>query len=74
MKTKYIYGWVIEMKKGNLHGSGFYSNRSAYSSPLRLALVFFSRKEARSLAYLDETVRKVELTRKGIAKRVCVGR
>ena len=74
MKKKKMYGWVIEMKKGNTDYPGFYQDYGhPYSGPLCTAWVYRSRQTARWMVDPDEVVRKVSLYKNGKPKKI-IGR
>lgn len=63
------YGYVIEMRKNSTSYPGYYTGGPRYSRPLKFAAVY-SRAEAYSLRYEEETVRKVELFKNGSPKKI----
>jgi len=76
MKAK-KFGWVHELKKTSPRYYGrtrrFWSGRKRYAGPLSVAFVMSCRSTARNSRLLGETVRKVELTSRGGAKRIVPG-
>jgi len=77
MKAK-KFGWVHELKKSSPKYYGrtrkFWSGRfGLYAGPLSAAFVMSCRSTARNCRRPSETVRKVELTSEGRAKRIVPG-